>query len=78
MAPFQTFPPDGPSVKPEIVLIPRKEYRRRRGDISRSTEFRFLRADPDHPQPVNGKYYVEAEVDAYLETLAARRGGSPE
>jgi hypothetical protein len=68
---------EGHSVKTEkrkIVLIPRKEYRRRRGNCSRATEFLYLKREPGHPLPMpGGRYYIEHEIDEYLERLAAAR-----
>jgi predicted DNA-binding transcriptional regulator AlpA len=52
------------------VLIPRREGRRRAGDIGRTTEFRLIRDDPDWPKPVQitaGKTgYSAAEIDAWV------------
>jgi predicted DNA-binding transcriptional regulator AlpA len=59
------------------VLIPRSEARRRVGGISRATEHRRLKNEPDWPKPVAigpGKSgYVQSEIDWYVaKTIAAR------
>jgi hypothetical protein len=72
----QNVTPDSAAVKrakQKITLITREEYRRRRGIISRMTEWAYLRDEPNHPRPVRKRWYVEHEVDEYLERLAAER-----
>jgi predicted DNA-binding transcriptional regulator AlpA len=62
--------------KPPLVLITTREARRRAGNIGRTQEYKRIKEDPDWPRPVwNGgiRAYVEAEIEAYLEKLIARR-----
>jgi predicted DNA-binding transcriptional regulator AlpA len=65
------------------TLIPRSEARRRVGGISRATEHRRLKDEPDWPRPVAigpGKSgYVQSEIDAYIaRKIAARDRGTGE
>jgi predicted DNA-binding transcriptional regulator AlpA len=59
------------------VLIPRSEARRRVGGISRATEHRRLKNEPDWPRPVAigpGKSgYVQSEIDSYVAKRIAAR-----
>jgi predicted DNA-binding transcriptional regulator AlpA len=61
------------------TLIPRSEARRRVGGISRATEHRRLKTEPDWPRPVAigpGKLgYVQSEIDAYITKKVAARDG---
>ena len=66
---------------PHETLIPRSEARRRVGGISRATEHRRLKHEPDWPKPVAigpGKSgYVQSEIDAYIaKKIAARNAGT--
>ena len=63
------------------ILIPRSEARRRVGGISRATEHRRLKDEPEWPRPVAiglGKSgYVQSEIDAYIaKKIAARDAGA--
>jgi predicted DNA-binding transcriptional regulator AlpA len=59
------------------VLIPRSEARRRVGGISRATEHRRLKDDPEWLRPVAigpGKSgYVQSEIEAYIAKKIAAR-----
>jgi predicted DNA-binding transcriptional regulator AlpA len=63
-------------------LITRREFRRRCGNIGRTTEWRGLRDDPDWPELVaitpGLSGYIETEVEAFLRRRAARRLPRPE
>ncbi len=54
-------------------VISRREFRRRLGNISRTTEFRISKGDPAFPQLVQMTPgmtgYYEDEADAYISTL---------
>jgi predicted DNA-binding transcriptional regulator AlpA len=63
------------------TLITRREGRHRAGDISRTTEHRLLKSDPDWPRPVRITRgltgYVASELDRFIEKrVAARDVGS--
>ena len=60
-----------------LILITRREARKRAGDISRTTEHRLLKGDPDWPRPVRITRgltgYVAGEVDQFVEKRIAER-----
>jgi hypothetical protein len=78
---FPTVEPGCPPVKaeddPSVVLIPAEVHRNRCGGISRTSEWRYIKADPDWPRPVKGPNgqicYVDAESRAYVRKLIAAR-----
>jgi predicted DNA-binding transcriptional regulator AlpA len=59
-------------------LLSRREARKLAGNISRTTEFRLLRDDPDWPKPVQISAglsgYVEEELQAFIEARMKARG----
>ena len=58
------------------ILISASEARRREGDRHRATQWRNRKRDPRYPKPIyrgNRPYFVEAEHDAYLQTLIDER-----
>jgi len=61
-------------------MLAEKDVRARFGGLGRTTLWKLKKSDPAFPQPVEitpgVKRYVEAEIQAYLERLAARRGGA--
>jgi predicted DNA-binding transcriptional regulator AlpA len=63
-------------------LITRREARRRAGGISRSTEHRLLKRDPDWPRPVQITPgltgYVEHEFGRFLARRVAERDDGEE
>ena len=57
---------------PDVELSSATEFRKKAGNIGRSTEFRWRRVYPDFPKPIpiNGRnYYAKAEVQAWLDRL---------
>jgi predicted DNA-binding transcriptional regulator AlpA len=60
-----------------LAVIKRKEFRRRMGGISRATEFRGRRDDPEWPEVVELTShltgYIESEADAFIAKRAERR-----
>jgi predicted DNA-binding transcriptional regulator AlpA len=64
-----------------LRLITRSEFRRRCGNIGRTTEWRYIRHDPDWPRLVEITPgltgYVEEEAEDFLRRRAARRLRSP-
>jgi hypothetical protein len=68
----ETLHPDRQPVKSKINLLTRTHVRTVRRPMSRATELRLLRNDPNWPKPVGG-YYVESEIDEYLERMVAKR-----
>jgi predicted DNA-binding transcriptional regulator AlpA len=61
----------------QTQIISRREFRKRLGDISRTTEFRMREADPNFPQVVwitPGKSgYFEDEAAAYIRARPRRQ-----
>jgi hypothetical protein len=66
-------PSDGSAVNKNLVLIPRRAGCKAAGGISRATEYRRIQKDPDWPRVVDGRYYVLAELEHYLENRIAER-----
>jgi hypothetical protein len=54
-------------------LIPPHEFRRALGGISRSTEWRRRKTDPDFPRRTEDGNYFTDEAVAYLQLLRTRR-----
>jgi hypothetical protein len=72
----QSVTSDEQSGNRKLVLLPREEYRRKKRPCSRQAEWRYVKEE-DHPQPIlNGRFYIEAEIDAYMELLVARERGT--
>jgi hypothetical protein len=65
--------PVNPEDDPNLVLIPAEVHRYRVGGISRTTEWRRRKADPNWPRVVtlpNGKDgYVDAESRAHVQRI---------
>jgi predicted DNA-binding transcriptional regulator AlpA len=65
--------------KPAVSFRSRQRHRELLGGISKATEWRLIKEDPDHPKPIpmppgdQTKAYVEAESDRYLEIVLARQ-----
>ncbi len=58
-------------------IISRREFRKRLGDISRTTEFRLSKSDPNFPQLVwmspGLSGYFEDEAEVYIGARPRRR-----
>jgi predicted DNA-binding transcriptional regulator AlpA len=65
--------PDGRPVKNKMRLVTRLSVRTERIPMSRVTEWRRIRDDVDWPKPVDRYWYVEEEIDRYLETRIKAR-----
>jgi len=62
---------------PTVNLITRKAFRKKLGDVSRSTFWRYSQKDKHFPRPVNlggsQDLYMEPEADEYILSKAAQR-----
>ena len=60
-------------------IIGRREFRKRLGNISRTTEFRLSKSDPAFPQLIQVtpglKGFFEDEADAYIAARPRVRSG---
>jgi hypothetical protein len=66
-----------------IALISSRDARALAGGISRRTEDRRIKDDPDWPRPVppegpgHPRYYMASEIEEYIRRQVARRDARP-
>jgi hypothetical protein len=65
----------GPTASVKRLFIKPAEHRRRL-NISRTTEWKLRRTDPDHPQPIAPFGYLEEEHERYVRLVIARARGA--